>query len=357
MNTPRLNVLTRRAYVYLSSTILTAIAALILHASGTPWHTASLGLLVTFFLVVTGFILSGTANRDPPQFHSHVSTSTPLKFRHAAYTWTWALLAYAIYATGVQLADLNDSPISLHGSAIFIGMITLPIVTALIARSSSRTAHPWWLLGIILMIWAPFDSGLLAPVWPWPQGGAAYTLNVWISCVLALSAMNIAGADRHFSTAGFRIMPSKNDLRATFRDQLWFTPAALVFGFLTGFFAWHPKSAPLWQYPVEALGLYLTVALPEELLFRGLMQPTLEAFSWPQSVNRKKVAKWLTAIIFGLSHINNDPVGDWRYVALATMAGIAYANVYEKTNRRSLAAPALLHTVVDWLWSNLFRAF
>jgi hypothetical protein len=345
------------AHAGLFSVLLTAIAAGILHVQEVPWHLASAGLLVAFALVAAGFLFAGMQGTAGSTVHAWTKAATRHPARVATATWVWALVAYGFYALGVQFAWLPDADITLRGSGIFLTMITAPLALGVAARGRTSNARPWWFLGIIALIWAPFDSGLLAPVWPWPEGGAAYMLNVWISCVLAISAMRIAGADMYFSTASFRILPDLRDFAATMRDQLWFTPLAIGFGLLTGFFAWNPKIAPIWHYPVEALGLYLTVALPEELLFRGLMQPTLEKFAWPRALNRQLLAKWLTAIIFGLSHLNNDPVGDWRYVMLATMAGIAYANVYERTGRRSLAAPALLHTGVDWLWSTFLRAF
>ena len=343
--------------ISLSSALLTAIAGGILHASGTPWHVASLGLVLAFAIVVAGFLLTGVISSSAERAALKPKNQHHAPWRIAAGTWVWAFTAYLVYALGVSAADVGEAVITVNGSLIYLGMISIPFVFAVLASLMPVGGRPWWLLAIILIIWAPFDSGLLAPVWPWPEGGAAYMLNVWISCVLAMAAMKVAGAESCIGVVNFRIMPKKADLDATLRDQLWFTPLAIGFGFLTGFFAWNPKIAPFWQYPVEALGLYLTVALPEELLFRGLMQPTLEAMPWPKTWNKKLTATWMTALIFGLSHLNNEPLWDWRYVALATVAGLAYANVYERTGRKSLAAPALLHTGVDWLWSNFLRSF
>lgn len=334
------------------SIILTAIAASILHMSGIPWHAASIAIIISFAIICTGFLIAGRPNQ------LDLATRLPKTPKFiAAATWFWAMLAYLVYMLGLHYTDLATTRSLLEGALKFFGMMTVPMLLAVVARRMSVKQQPWWLMSIILVIWTPFDSGLLASIWPWPDGGAAYMLNVWISCVLAISAMSLAGVQERYPADSFRIVPRVSDVQATVRDQLWFTPVAIGLGFMTGFFAWNPKVTAYWQYPVEALGIYLTIALPEELLFRGLMQPVLESFSWPRGINRLVAGKWLTAIIFGLSHLNNDPIGDWRYVILATIAGIAYANVYERTGRRSLAAPALLHTVVDWLWSTFLRSF
>jgi uncharacterized protein len=40
---------------------------------------------------------------------------------------------------------------------------------------------------------------------------------------------------------------------------------------------------------------------------------------------------------------------NWRYVLLATIAGIFYGRAWRE--RRRIAASAITHTWVDWLWS------
>jgi membrane protease YdiL (CAAX protease family) len=62
----------------------------------------------------------------------------------------------------------------------------------------------------------------------------------------------------------------------------------------------------------------------------------------------------IASILFGLSHMNNaTPIApDWRYVALATLAGIAYGMAYLRTG--NIAAPTLTHFLVDVTWRGFF---
>jgi membrane protease YdiL (CAAX protease family) len=54
--------------------------------------------------------------------------------------------------------------------------------------------------------------------------------------------------------------------------------------------------------------------------------------------------------LFGLVHIvKHAPPLNWQYALLATGAGFAYGWVYNRTGK--LAAAAVTHGVVDWLWS------
>ncbi len=54
------------------------------------------------------------------------------------------------------------------------------------------------------------------------------------------------------------------------------------------------------------------------------------------------------SVIFGAAHLDNgpQPIPNWRYAILATIAGWAYGKVFEKS--RTVLSSAALHTLVDW---------
>lgn len=54
------------------------------------------------------------------------------------------------------------------------------------------------------------------------------------------------------------------------------------------------------------------------------------------------------AVVFGLAHVANPPIPNWRYALLAGLASHAYGHVYQRT--RSISASALTHALVDWAW-------
>lgn len=120
-------------------------------------------------------------------------------------------------------------------------------------------------------------------------------------------------------------------------------PLGLAIGFLRLETRWEGTIAAA----ARLIGLILFVGLPEELLFRGLMQ---EGFSrlWTP-----RIGLVVGSVVFGLSHIVR-PFPNWRYALLATFAGLAYGWVYQRT--RKLSAAAVTHGTVDWIWSTFLHS-
>jgi membrane protease YdiL (CAAX protease family) len=54
-----------------------------------------------------------------------------------------------------------------------------------------------------------------------------------------------------------------------------------------------------------------------------------------------------------MSHVLLAPAPNWRYVALATLAGWFYGNAFRSGG--TLMAPALAHALVDTAWRTWFR--
>src|SRR5262249_25847300 len=127
---------------------------------------------------------------------------------------------------------------------------------------------------------------------------------------------------RPVARIGYTFALSRGDLLAAFAAFATFAVIAIPLGLAMGFL--HPGWARLdalgWSQRV--FGLVFLVSLPEELVFRGLLQNALERRvfrprgAWP--------ALGLAALIFGASHMGHPPVPNWRYGILATLAGIAY---------------------------------
>jgi membrane protease YdiL (CAAX protease family) len=89
------------------------------------------------------------------------------------------------------------------------------------------------------------------------------------------------------------------------------------------------------------LRIYLATGIPEELLFRGVIQNlAVRRYGYPQGL-------LLAAVVFGFAHLP-----DLRYMLLASLAGVAYGWVYHRT--RHITASALTHAAVDWVWRLLF---
>jgi membrane protease YdiL (CAAX protease family) len=113
------------------------------------------------------------------------------------------------------------------------------------------------------------------------------------------------------------------------------------------FSAWNPQ----WHGPMGLLfdcaTIFIFIAVPEELLFRGILQNLLEK-TW----NSRYSAQMIASMLFGFFHIMIAPVPNWRYVILATVAGWFYGSAYRTTG--SLMASATTHTLVDIVRRVLF---
>ena len=123
---------------------------------------------------------------------------------------------------------------------------------------------------------------------------------------------------------------------------------ALPIGLGIGFLQFETRWIGFLAAAARLFGLILFVGLPEELLFRGLMQ---EGFSrlWTP-----RVGLAVASVVFGLSHIVKRPFPNWRYALLATLAGLAYGWVYQRT--RKVSAAAVTHGTVDWIWSTFLHS-
>ena len=133
-----------------------------------------------------------------------------------------------------------------------------------------------------------------------------------------------------------------------------------LYGFLgirrlsgTGFdFHFHPHRnvLPLGRALLSWIEIFVFVAVLEELFFRAWVQNLLE-----RRLGRP-VALVIASLLFGLSHFNKRNFGlahfNWRYVLLATIAGIFYGRAWRE--HRRVPASAITHTCVDWLWNLWF---
>jgi membrane protease YdiL (CAAX protease family) len=54
------------------------------------------------------------------------------------------------------------------------------------------------------------------------------------------------------------------------------------------------------------------------------------------------------SFVFGCAHLDNgpQPLPNWRYMILATIAGVAYGRVFKKSS--TVCSSAGLHMLVDW---------
>jgi len=252
-------------------------------------------------------------------------------------------LLYLIYALGTNT-------FAILRVATAAGLIFLPL--ALAASLERRPPGAWQDFAIIAGIWLavkpfpnPWGFSMAYWLWPFPGGRLAYVMTVLLCVNVALAAFVML---RRLNGIGYSIGWGARWGFFILASFLVFACIAIPLGTGMHFVQFEPQVSQLTSLPLTALGILCFTAWPEEFLFRGLLQNLLSRASGSEVIG------WMGAsILFGFSHITNLGFPNWRYVALATIAGVFYGWTWRKTG--SIFASALVHAAVDTTWHFLFR--
>jgi membrane protease YdiL (CAAX protease family) len=146
---------------------------------------------------------------------------------------------------------------------------------------------------------------------------------------------------------GYSFLPRGSAFLIGAREWLFYLPLALGLGLSLHFIRFFPRTHSVGHIVAGVLITFLLTAVPEEIFFRGILQNLLE----PIAGRGRALA--IASIIFGLSHFHKGATFNWRYVILATVAGIFYGRAWRE--KRQLLASSTTHTAVDVVWSLWFR--
>jgi membrane protease YdiL (CAAX protease family) len=247
------------------------------------------------------------------------------------------LAAYIVYAVGA-------AGFSWKLLALAFAYVVAPAAVALWA--GERPAGAWHDYLLVCLFWLPVEFRLVYRLWPYPSA-ANHALTILFAVNVAIMAFLFL---RELDGVGYTIAWGSGFGIQILAHYAIFAAFAIPVGIGIHFIRFAPTLARLKSLPIAALGNLLFTAWPEELLFRGLLQNLLSR------TLRSPVAGLLVAsVVFGLAHLNNGPFPDWRYVFLATVAGLFYGRVWQKTG--SLTASAIVHSMVDVTWHALFASF
>jgi membrane protease YdiL (CAAX protease family) len=250
------------------------------------------------------------------------------------------LFAIPAVLSGVFLAiAARLGAFSIPLAALILAYTFAPMAVAHLAR---KTPPPTWLdFVIIALLWFPLEFSVGHQFIPKHAQGALHLTAYGVSILLALSIFLFF---RQLSGTKFNLPRSGRDLVNLLIGFAACAPVLIVLGRVIGFLP--PFHLPAQVSPAHIGSQYLIIlaatALPEEILFRGLIQNCIT-----QRLGTSARTLLLAAFIFGCAHLDNgpQPLPNWRYMILATIAGIAYGKVYEKSS--SILASAGLHALVD----------
>jgi uncharacterized protein len=253
----------------------------------------------------------------------------------AAGAMPLALLApYVIYALGTRT-------FSLHAFGKLAAYVLVPVVLLLPDRKHRAGQAGWRDFAAMLALGFPISAHWLAGIWTWP-------FELYFFQPLAAVCVGVYGfmVVRNLDDVGYKLTLRKSDWIDGLANFAAFSFLAIPLGYALGFIHFHPAPVSLGSFAERLLGIYLTIAIPEELLFRGLLQNSLVKTiqRGPKGVYGLMIA----SLVFGAAHLHHPPVPNWRYGIMASLAGIFYGNTYRTRHR--LSAPALTHALVDTAW-------
>jgi uncharacterized protein len=293
-----------------------------------PWRLA--GLLESFTLLVGAFV-------------ALTSAGFVRQLRHWAFASSAVALAmpillavpYLIYGFGTQ-------SFTFAAFGKLLGYIAVPTALLWPDRLHKRELLGWRDVAAMIALAVPVSARWLEGIWNWPEN--LYVFRP-IYCVLVGGYAFMVL--RNLDGVGYRLLWRKDDVTEALVNLAGFAIPAIPLGIVLGFLHPHSNtSLTAGRFVFQFIGIYLTVAIPEEFLFRGVLQNLLERtiLTGPRGL----YALLLTSVVFGMAHLHHAPVPNWRYAILATLAGIFYGNAFR--TRRRLCAPGLTHTLVDTIW-------
>jgi CAAX protease family protein len=230
--------------------------------------------------------------------------------------------------------------LSLPFAGLILGYTLAPTVLIFIQGFDSGPAA-WTDLAAILLLWLPIELNAGAQWIPRHAQGFVHTVAYGTALILALVLFL---GFRRLKGMKYNLPHRVMDLIDPLIAFAVIAPVLILLGrrlaFLPQFHV--PGNLSLGPVSKTLLLIFAATALPEEILFRALIQNWLM-----QKFGSTTAVLLVASVIFGCAHLNNgpQPLPNWRYMILATIAGVAYGKVFERAS--SVTASAALHALVD----------
>ncbi len=202
---------------------------------------------------------------------------------------------------------------------------------------------------LLLVFMAAVWLGKLFPLWyasPYPK----LYLPVLGQLMWFRTGLFAMLSIRRVKGVGFGFWPTVREWKIGAVHYAIFLPLAAILAWSIGFAS--PRIPTGWEKTsLLAIGTFFgtlwVLALGEEFFFRGLLQQWL--ISWTRS-------EWagliLASLVFGSVHVFKSPFPNWKFAALAALAGICYGLAFRRA--RSIRASMVTHALVVTTWKILF---
>jgi len=311
-----------------STLVVIFILVAVFNLHGSAHGRAFIATIVTFSFFLAGMLLF--AARNLPDGVTAIAGPSS--------GWLLGVIIffiYLVYALGTGVASFAR----LGAIAAFI---FLPL--ALLSAAESAAPGAWQDLFILVAIWVTVKFGPSQWFWPYPGGRLAYVFTVMLAVNIAIAGFLLL---RRSKGIGYNITWGANWTLYILCALVLIACIVIPLGLKIHFLVYSPHINEWKSFLPLSIAILFFTAWPEEFLFRGLLQNLLSR------ATNSDTAGWIAAsILFGFSHITNLHFPNWRYVLLASIAGLVYGWTWRKTN--SIFASALVHAGVDILWHILF---
>ncbi len=228
-------------------------------------------------------------------------------------------------------------------ASLLVGAFTIPLTAAVLVYTMLPVVTAWMKRDLltVLFLWLPIEFAAGKSLVPETARGflhsVAYGVAILLGLVLFLGFRAASGMK-------FQAPRGRRDLWLPLAGFVAVAPVLIVVGMAIGFIpAPHLPVQPARKMAAAVAIIFAGTALPEEILFRSLIQNLLM-----QRFGATTRTLLLASLIFGAAHLDNGPqaLPNWRYMIEATIAGFAYGKVFQKST--SVCTSAILHTMVDW---------
>jgi membrane protease YdiL (CAAX protease family) len=290
------------------------------------------GVLALLLASVFGFFVPSAQNRLRRALHGR-----------PALVWAVPFLLTAVFAGAALLAGAFRFPLVIS----VLGYASAPVLCVYLGGAGCIKTPGVLDFAAILLLWLPVEFGAGAALVPRPAQGFLHSVAYGIAILLGLTLFL---GFRSFSGLKYNLPRARRDLWLPLAGFALLAPVLMAVGIPIGFLGlphWPVKSAAAMTGGFGII--FAATALPEEILFRSLIQNLL-MLRFGESGRTLLAA----SVIFGCAHLDNGPqsLPNWRYAILATIAGWAYGKVFQKSS--TVLSSAGLHALVDWTKHFLF---
>jgi uncharacterized protein len=271
------------------------------------------------------------------------------RLRAAASTWPRRVILVAgvlLPGTAVALWHLATGAEEVLDD--LLGMMLLVTVVCILLRLRPSNAPPlhWTDLALVPVFWLPLEFFWMSDLRLHLLPEGRLRLSLLFAIDLALLVYLVL---RPLPQVGYTFRLTAQDGRHILIALIAYGAVAIPLGSEMGFLAFSLAGGGLIDWLLRWPIIYFFTALPEELLFRGLLQNQLEG-----RFRNAQAALGITAVVFGLAHLNNPLPGfavpNWTYALMAALAGIAYGWTWHRTHK--VTASAIVHASVNFTWAS-----